>query len=223
MRRPAARRRIPWPSGSHVLLRHVKGGRTWCALPVTLLHDDPRQLVLRIHAGTTWLAAHRPDGRRAHGWEQRWRLRHIVWEGHDATYVIPWHRWYGVAVFTQPGTDRVIKWYVNCQDPLRRMPWGVDTMDRELDVVLAASSAGSPRWKDMEKFSRLVRTGAFSRHQARRMLSEARQARAQLKDPGFRSRLEQWLNVVDAPTGLNDLLSQLPIPVDLRARMRGDR
>ncbi|MFF7725834.1 hypothetical protein [Streptomyces sp. NPDC008001] len=212
--RTPMRRREPWPAAAQVLLRHVSGRRTWCALPVTVLHDGPDRAVLRIHEGTDWLAAFDRRGRRAHGWQRGWRLHPTTWRGDHGTYVIEWGRWYGTAVFSDPVTQRVRKWYVNCQDPLRRTAWGFDTMDRELDVELPASER-SPRWKDTDRFRRLVDSGHLGRHTARIIVREARTARKQLTDPGVRDALARWATCrYDAP-GLARTLAARPAPDDL--------
>lgn len=201
---------------SQVLLRHVLGPRTWCALPVTVLSDGPNQAVLRIQAGTEWVAAYGPDGRRAHGWQRRWRLRRSRWHGHDGTYVVEWGRWYGIAVFTDPRTRHVHKWYVNCQDPLRRTAWGFDTMDRELDIELCSAEGERPRWKDMRQFNRLIRSGALGAHTARLIIEDARQAKERLADPGVRAALHRWTVPCDGPPDLTHVLSCAPLPSDLR-------
>lgn len=217
MRRQPDRRTVPWPAGSQILLRHVRGAQTWCALPVTVLGDGGERLMLRVHVGTTWLAAFRSDGRRAHGWDRHWRLRRTVWHGHDATYAIPWGRWYGLVAFTEPGSGQVVKWYVNCQDPARRTAWGVDTMDRELDVVLLPPGTGPARWKDLREFARLVRSGCFPRHRARRLMAQAVQARELIQCPQVRSELSAWLGPAGPVPDLNTVLATLPMPAELRS------
>jgi hypothetical protein len=206
----------PWPSGAQVLLREARDTRTWCARPVTVLDDGPRHAVLRIHVGTAWLAAFRPDGRRAHTWHRRWELGRAVWHGHEGTYMIPWRCWYGVAAFVDAGTGDVAKWYVNCQEPLRRTAWGFDTLDRELDVVLPAPGTGRPQWKDRPQLARLVGRGGLPPYQWKKMLVQARQASALVTDPGFRDWLGGWLGPAGPPPDLDRLLAELPVPADLR-------
>jgi hypothetical protein len=206
-----------WPAGAQVLLREIRDARTWCARPVTVLHDGRRQAVLRIHVGTNWLAAYRPNGRRAHTWHRRWELGRAVWHGHEGTYVIPWHRWYGVAAFVDADTGDVAKWYVNCQLPLRRTAWGFDTLDRELDVVLPAPGTGRLEWKDRPQLARLVGMGGLAAYQWKVMLAHARQASRQVADPGFRDRMGRWLGPAGPVPDLDRLLVELPVPADLRA------
>ena len=208
---------VRWATGAQVLLREVRDARTWCARPVTVLDDGRQHAVLRLHVGTAWLAAYRPDGRRAHTWHRRWTLGRAVWHGHEGTYVVPWRRWYGIAVFVDPGTGDVVKWYVNCQLPLRRTVWGYDTLDRELDLVLPAPGTGCPQWKDRPHLARLVRAGGLTGHHRQRMLAHARQASRQVTDPAFRDRMGRWLGPAGPRPDLDRLLVDLPVPEDLRA------
>lgn len=159
--RATSRRASAWEAGSTVVLRHVRGRRTWCAVPVTVLEDGPRLSVLRISAGTDWLAAVGRRGQRVHGYERHWRLAPVRWHTHDITYLCTPGRWFAIGLVTRAQEEAVLKYYVNAQDPLTRTPWGFDTMDRELDLEVDAST-GRARWKDVEHFRRLSRAGAIS-------------------------------------------------------------
>ncbi|MFD5446004.1 DUF402 domain-containing protein [Streptomyces tendae] len=199
-----------------MLLRHVREGRTWCLLPVTVLHDDGDRIVLRIHADAVWLAAVRPDGRRAHGWERTWRLARTEWSGHDGTYVIDRGRWYGIAMFTDPASRSLKKWYVNAQDPIRRRPWGFDTMDRELDVEILPDD-DRPRWKDRDRLRRLVRDAFISPERARRLMRECRSALHLLADPDRRADLLRWADSAAPVPALDAVLRTLVLPDDVAA------
>lgn len=210
----------PWAAGSEVLLRHVRGERTWCLLPVTVLHDDGRRFVFRIQAGTTWLAAFRPRAGRAHGWHRGWRLAITRWSGHDGTYVVDRGRWYGIAMFTDPATGELVKWYVNAQDPISRRPWGFDTMDRELDVELPPRG-GPARWKDQRLLGKLVAEGVTAPVTARRLVREARHAVGYLAEPGHRAALLRWIHPSAASLDVRHLIERTaPVPGAVGGRNR---
>ncbi|HWM06907.1 MAG TPA: hypothetical protein VNP92_31600 [Actinophytocola sp.] len=203
----------PWPSGKVVLLRHVRDARTWCALPVTVLDDDERRSVIRISAGTDWLAAVHPSGRRAHGFDRHWRLARVTWRRHDLTYVVPHGRWFATGLVTEKDTSRLHKLYINAQDPLRRKVWGFDTMDRELDLEIDPVS-WRPRWKDVDRFRRLRAAGALSLATSRRIWRETAGARSLA--PHLRAVGEPWLRTRCAPPDLRSALRAHVLPADLR-------
>ncbi|MFE9450249.1 hypothetical protein [Streptomyces sp. NPDC006739] len=208
-----------WPPGARVLLRETIDGATWCARPVTVVHDDGRRVGLRLTAGTQWLAAHGPAGHRAHTWQRPWHLAPVEWTGTDATFLIDSGRSYGLVLFTAPGSTEPVKWYVNFQDPLRRRPWGFDTLDRELDMELLPG-AGRPVWKDREKFGELVRRGFVSTVRARALMREARAARQAVTSPEERATLLGWAATACPAPDLWQVLTTRPVPEDLRRELR---
>ncbi|MET8119762.1 DUF402 domain-containing protein [Micromonospora sp. NPDC005189] len=61
--------------------------------------------------------------------------------------------------WTGPGRD-FAGWYFNLQDPLRRTPIGVDTLDHELDLWWGAD-ADRYVWKDVEIFAQRLVEGRY--------------------------------------------------------------
>jgi hypothetical protein len=207
-----------WPVGAQILLRHVLAGRTWSALPVTVVADDATSTVVRIHAGSRWLAAVGPDGRRRHGWHRSWRLAEVAWTGHDVTYLLEPDRWQGTAVCTDAATGTVAKFYINGQDPVRRTPWGLDTMDRELDAVLHPGTR-KPRWKDAHRFARLLASRAIGPRAAWSVVRATRAAARMLSaDAAARTRLREWARPEWPVPDLGDVFASVPLPPDLAAR-----
>ncbi|WP_053745298.1 hypothetical protein [Streptomyces sp. NRRL WC-3618] len=130
--RPARHRRLsirnsPWPDGSQVLLRQVRGERTWRLLPVTVLYDDGQRYVFRVQAGSTWLDVGRAGTDRSHGRRGGRQLTTTGGSEHDLTYVVDRFGSYSVAMSTDPASGELVKWYVRAQNPLRRRSWGFDT------------------------------------------------------------------------------------------------
>ena len=55
-------------------------------------------------------------------------------------------------------------WYVNLQDPVRRVPTGFDTADHILDLAIGPDRAWA--WKDEDELADAVRIGRFSPREA---------------------------------------------------------
>ena len=55
-------------------------------------------------------------------------------------------------------------WYVNLQDPVRRVPTGWDTADHVLDLWV--DPGGRWAWKDEHEFAEAIRIGRFSETEA---------------------------------------------------------
>jgi hypothetical protein len=84
-------------------------------------------------------------------------------------------------------------WYVNVQRPLRRFELGFDTLDQDLDVVIAADRS-SFTWKDEEDVTRGVELGAYSEAEASGFRQEAEAGIRRLLDraPPFDRNWADW-------------------------------
>jgi predicted RNA-binding protein associated with RNAse of E/G family len=67
-------------------------------------------------------------------------------------------------------SDQFIGWYVNLQEPLRRIPQGFETLDHELDLVVQPD--GVWRWKDVEYLAEAEALGVFSAAQCAAVRAE---------------------------------------------------
>ncbi|WP_308406463.1 DUF402 domain-containing protein [Streptomyces sp. AC602_WCS936] len=67
----------------------------------------------------------------------------------------------GYAVWARWRDGRLADWYVNFQHPMRRTELGFDTLDQELDLVIAADGSGYT-WKDVDHFEERVRQSGFA-------------------------------------------------------------
>ncbi|WP_327000920.1 DUF402 domain-containing protein [Dactylosporangium sp. NBC_01737] len=168
-----------WPAGAQVMLRHAVAGRTWALVPVTVLHDTAEATALRISAGSVYLAP-TEDGRRLlRLGPARWQLAPRPWTLHDVHYLMPRDRWFALGLLLRPGTAHAVGWYLNFQDPPARRPWGIDTLDLELDMVAPADrhATTTPRWslKDAARFRALVNNGFFTKTQMRHTVAAVRE------------------------------------------------
>ncbi|WP_242086507.1 DUF402 domain-containing protein [Microbacterium lacticum] len=148
---------------------HTRGDRTWCALPVTVLTDGPEATVIRISAGTIWLAAVDHVGQRVHLDVSDWTLAEAVWRGDDCTYVIRPGRWCATGWFTPADGVGLGRFYVNGQRP---PIYGVDelrTLDLELDAELSPT-AHRASWKDRDLLQRARNAGSITADEEENMI-----------------------------------------------------
>lgn len=169
-----------WPAGAQVMLRHTLEGRTWALVPVTVLQDTAVATVVRISAGSRYLAPVDEQGRLLRLGPSRWWLRPRTWNSHDVLYLLTHGRWFAVGLLVRPGTAQSSGWYLNFQTAPQRTTWGIDTLDLELDMVAPAGRDEAPAWrlKDAARFRALVAAGFFSKAQMRHTVAALRGIRA---------------------------------------------
>ncbi|MSQ24240.1 MAG: DUF402 domain-containing protein [Chloroflexi bacterium] len=81
---------------------------------------------------------------------------------------------HSVGVYWEAGGDRLLQWYVNMQEPLRRTAIGFDSSDLILDLVVAPDLT-SWHWKDEDELVLVVDKGWISAERAHELRTEGEQ------------------------------------------------
>lgn len=159
-------------SGTSVALREIWHGRVWSARPATVVADAEDLQMFYVPIGARWMSPRDEGGTvvlRAR--RDRWTLGESTWEDHHMLSFA----WPGVGHAALLFFDRSwspTTWYVNVQEPLRRSPVGFDTMDHDLDVLVALDGS-SIRWKDEDELLEDVRLGNYTHDDAASFRNEA--------------------------------------------------
>jgi len=174
----------PFAVGQLIQMRSARFGKVWLSIPVHVLSDDGDTLVVYLAEGAPFSS---PDSDFPWG-EHPW-LQHRAFRGHGVVMQL----WPGVAHSVWAfwdGPDRAFShWYVNFQEPFRRVAEGFETFDQELDLVL--SPDGTYRWKDVEEFEQLALAGRLPPEEVAAVRAEAVKVAAAL-DRGERWWDESW-------------------------------
>lgn len=175
-----------WAAGTVVLWRYRHD-----ATPVTVVRDDPDQLVAWVAPGTPRLVAVPTDGRplRARPVPERFTTPRVLalgtWEGPGILRVALAGRAHSLWRFPTG-------WYANLEEPWRRTADGIRTHDHTLDVWL--DDTGAWLWKDEDELAATVDLGLRTAEEAAaiRAEGEAVIAAFERRDPPFCDRWEEW-------------------------------
>ncbi len=185
-----------WEPGSHIITREIYAGKVWTARPVTVVQDTSELTALYMMPGTIYKHPRKLNSVSLPDWEDflrgDWQLIDATWCGGGALYLsYPGDAHMVVAFYDEQNILQ--SWYVNLQEPFRRMSLGFDYLDQELDIVIAADLSAW-RWKDEESFKKLQQLGRFTIEQARQIRTEGERVIAQLQQPDsvFRAGWERW-------------------------------
>jgi hypothetical protein len=169
--------------GAVITVREVLHGQPWLEFPETVQSDDGEVLatVQAEGAPLSFFADHPVP----HPW------RHVpAWTG---TTVLKLRRagdWYSVWKFFD-SDGRFLHWYVNFEEPVRRVPGGVEVNDLQLDVVVDPD--GAWRWKDVEDLGPSVASGRMSAEELRNVLDAAAEVAGLLgRDERWWSPWDEW-------------------------------
>ena len=171
-----------WSEGATIWHREVlNSGHCWLECPVTVVRDEGDLLVTYLAEGTPFTF---PPAPLPHPWEPRGR-----WSGHGMLQLQRAGDPYSVRLFWEGAERRFACWYINFQEPFRRLPDGYETQDLELDLVVWPDG----RWevKDDELLDVRVREGRFTQDQAYATRADLERVVADL-EAGRRWWDERW-------------------------------
>lgn len=167
--------------GDAVILRYVHHGRVSRVVPMTVVEDAEHGSALFVRAGTRTKTRCDPDGtpiprelpyaeRFSRPWtlgDSEWGPPHMLMFTPAAAAYSFWASWDESWAFGG--------WYVNIQDPLRRTPFGFDTTDNVLDILIEPDLS-SWQWKDEHELEEAVRLGRFTPEEAEAVREQGRRA-----------------------------------------------
>ena len=179
-----------WRPGQHIIRREVWRGSAWMGMDAIVVEDQPTHLALYVPAGAprafavgSWPTA---NGRHPGDGVARWQEHGcLMLQVPGESYAI-WHFWGG-------RDRRFTGWNLNLEDPFRRSPSTVDTLDHEVDIVVRPD--GSAELKDVELVEECVRHGRFDAAFADAVIGRGNELLQRLQDsagPWWDQRWARW-------------------------------
>lgn len=144
--------------GDQALIRFRRLGQVSYAIPATIAADGPGYSALFVTPGTPTKTRVMPDGSlipRDFPFDQRSELPYIVgdstWQRNHVLFIFPKGVAHDVRLYWSGDDWSFRGWYVNLQDPVKRVPTGFDTTDHILDLEVAPDLTWN--WKDEDEFA----------------------------------------------------------------------
>jgi hypothetical protein len=189
-------------SGDVVVLRYVTtGGRIEICWPCRVVEDSDDVVALFIAAGSRYRA-----GPKRSAAQKRRQPRHplppdeYVWR-HDTLRLMLPGRAHSVSMFweRQAGERRLLKYFVNMEEPVRRTAIGFDTQDHTLDIEVTPDLTW--RWRDEQELANHVAEGFYTAELAAAARAEGEHAIAAIerRDHECMRRWPQWSPPPDWP------------------------
>jgi hypothetical protein len=150
-------------NGDVVVLRYITtGGRIEICWPCRVVADSDDVVALFIAAGSAYKA-----GPKRSAVEKRRQPRNTVppdeyvWR-HDTLRLMMPGRAHSVSMFWERTSDtrRLLKYFVNMEEPFRRTRVGFDTQDHTLDIEVTPSLDW--RWRDEDELANHVAEGFYT-------------------------------------------------------------
>jgi uncharacterized protein len=185
-----------WNNGDIIVFRSVSQKKIWYALPVFVVQDTPNLIALYWPAGTQGKWRMKPSGERVTPQDVLVTPLGLIdrtWDRTDVLMLITPGAAHAVYVMWEAGHKKLLCWYINLQDPIRRTPTGFDTGDHWLDIVISPDKF-SWRWKDEDELEMAVASGIVKDEKARLIRKEGERAIKLILEnrPPFCDGWEKW-------------------------------
>ncbi|HKI73183.1 MAG TPA: DUF402 domain-containing protein [Pseudomonadales bacterium] len=161
-----------WNRGDVIVERHATSGKVTGAFPLWVWSDDGTIIVTYLPIGAAYQGQVGEDGEptREVG-AKRVRVSRI-WERNHVLRFFREGDEYGMLLFFNADWSPLC-WYVNLQEPVRRIPQGLETRDLTLDLLIAPDLSGH-RWKDIDEFEDRIEAGIYAPSELERLMEIGR-------------------------------------------------
>lgn len=166
-------RSIIWKPGDLILVRHVQHGIVRYADALTVVEDTPERLVAFEPIGAEMIA-NQID------WETGAFAGPVMHPRHTTNALRIYERGaqHITSLFFDAGM-KLICWYVDLAEPVRRAGGGIVTFDRSLDIVVGPDRRW--RWKDEDHFAHIQRFGWITPDYAAELRAEGERVIARIE------------------------------------------
>jgi len=181
-----------WKLGDTIVLRGVSRHVIWWACSAIIVRDSPELVAVYWPAGTPNMIPVERTSPRDLLLDQI-QLVPQTWTDTDVLMLVPNGASHAIYAMWKTGQAKLLCWYINLQEPLRRTKLGFDSMDHFLDIVISADRS-TWHWKDEDEFNEAVELGIFSPDEASAIRSEGERALQLLRTDNaqFYDRWENW-------------------------------
>jgi Protein of unknown function (DUF402) len=186
---------VAFDPGTTIALRERLRGAVWAARPAIVVMDEDDLQMFYVGIGARWRApevADRTDLIRTKATATAWAMTERSWaETHVLSFAWPGAGHAVLHFWDAAWTPRT--WYVNVQRPLERFAVGFDTLDEDLDVVIAPDRS-TWSWKDEDDVALGISLGLYTDTDFERFRAEGARGRDRLlhREPPFDREWDAW-------------------------------
>lgn len=153
-----------WQHGDVIAWRGMYRNRPWHIQSGIVVQDTPDEIVVCFLPGAESFAEQDyVDGKKKTGkrrWDfkdKEWKLTHYAWHTNRLLTITEPGKYYSIMLFWNEAKNEFLGYYVNFQLPFQRRHVGIDTLDLDLDIVIAPDLTF--QWKDEDDYQQAMEHG----------------------------------------------------------------
>jgi Protein of unknown function (DUF402) len=149
-----------WKPGDIITWRGIYRNRIWHAQPTIVIQDSLEEIVLALLRGTECMAEEsypqrKKDGNRRWNYKDKdWHLETYTWQTNRLLSILDPGKYYSTMFFWDHDSNNFLCYYINFQLPFQRRPYGIDTLDLDLDLIISPDF--SYEWKDVDDYQKAI-------------------------------------------------------------------
>lgn len=174
-------------------MRHVRGTYNWCA-PMRVVEDRGDFVALYLQPGSTYARMVHEGGNFTRDFTRATSTAVTTWTTHHALHLVRFGDEHATILMWAEHSWALRCWYLNFQEPLRRLERGFESMDLTLDAVVSPDRT-TWQWKDEDEFVEYGIAGGWYTHdQLAHLKAYGKRvaARALAGEPPFGDGWEHW-------------------------------
>jgi len=158
-----------WNYGEVVALRGMIGQRPWIVQSCLLVKDTPQEVALLLLPGAecimpeSYIHRNHDDGYIWKRWQESratvWNQVPFTWQTNRFLILLEPQKYYASIYIWEHASNVFQCYYINFQLPFARSHCGFDTLDLDLDIVVAPDL--SWQWKDVDEYERGINDGGI--------------------------------------------------------------
>jgi hypothetical protein len=182
-----------WSRGDVILYRGMWRNEVLWAIPVIVVRDDSHLIIVYWRSGTP---VKKPSKRMSPMELMENPKPDLIdgqWTDTDILMLVTPGESHSISAMWEGGHSVFAWWYIDLQAPLLRTPFGFDTTDYFLDIVVKPDLA-EWIWEDEDEFDQAIKLGIFSSEKAIEIRKEGERIinQVETKQSPFCDGWENW-------------------------------
>jgi hypothetical protein len=177
-------------SGEMVVLRGVYKQWVCYAQSARVIKDMPKETVLLVEPGAEcaapagYIHKRHGDGASWNRWQETLNnslnMEKYIWHANRFLILLEPQKYFSTIYIWEQASEEFLCYYINFQTPFTRSPWGFDTLDLDLDILVDLDNKWE--WKDRDDYQNGIQSGGITPEYVREIERAQKEVFSRIED-----------------------------------------